>query len=175
MDFIYHQRDIDHRAASSLARYALETDRRCLQFSTLYQIPKDYDGLISGSVETVMAALRRNIAPEYFPDWAYPFAGREISEVLTISDLPKVPSFLKPNDILKRFDGFLWNGTDKLYVCPPFQVQSPVTILSECRYYVTKGEVVASGWYSPTEIDEKPSPPLPVDLSIPITLSLIHI
>lgn len=167
MKFIYHQKNVDSRAGQALARYALETDRRCLLFDSFEDIPTDHAGLISGSVETVQLALNRNFPATYFPTWAKPFAGRNISYVDRISDLPKVPSFLKPSDFLKRFDGFLWDGKSEMIESPPFEVQSPVEILSECRYYVTNGQVVASGWYSPTLIDEIESPALPRDLIIP--------
>lgn len=171
MNFIYHQRDIDTRAGQALARYALETNRRCLLFSNASEVPPDFDGLVSGSVETVQTYLKRTFKPNYFPSWALPFAGRSISYVENLAELPKVPSFLKPSDFLKRFDGFLWNGIDELNEVPPFEVQSPVEVLSECRYYVTSGQVVAKGWYSPTLIDEIESPPLPRDLSIPASWS----
>jgi hypothetical protein len=167
MNLIYHQRDVDSRAGQALARYALETNRRCILFSDASEIPNDYEGLVSGSVETVQTILKRKVKPDYLPSWALPFAGRKISYVKNLADLPKVPSFLKPSDLLKRFDGFLWNGIDELNEVPPFEVQSPVEIISECRYYVTLGRVVSKGWYSPTLIDEIDSPDLPRALSIP--------
>lgn len=165
MDFIYHQKDVDTRAASALSRYALETNRRCKLFSSFDEIPSDYDGLISGTVETIELALGP-LVPKYFPDWTFPFIGRAVSYVNS-KDLLKPPCFLKPSDRFKRFDGFVWDGVWSLLPAPPFEVQDVIHVISECRYYVTNGEVVVNGWYSPTLENEIESPELPAGLEIP--------
>jgi len=175
MDFIYHQKGTDARSGQALARYALETNRRCLLFSNLSEIPEGFDGLISGSVETIQKALHRHFRPDYFPEFTKDFIGRKVFSALNDLYLPSEPCFLKPLDSYKRFDAFRYDGKlENLHADaePPFQVQSIIEVISECRYYVTNGKVITKGWYSPHDFAEEiESPPLPAGMRIPKTWS----
>jgi hypothetical protein len=86
--------------------------------------------------------------PDYadnYPSFLKPYLNRD---VFIRDKWPDYKVFIKPSDRLKRFNGFITDGTYKHKKKPPFFISDIVSFKDEWRYYISDGKVVGTGWYA---------------------------
>ena len=99
------------------------------------------------------------------PDYAdnYPmFLKKYLHRNISVStEWPPYPVFIKPSDKLKRFNGFVTDGTYKHKKKPPYFISDIMYFDNEWRYYISHGKVVGTGWYAGKCEDVKQIPDTP--------------
>ncbi len=123
--------------------------------------PISRETITVGSVMFVRSALRRlgvDPAPLDYPTRLTPYLGRKIwqttwSEVRARIDDPGEPVFVKPVEQDKAFTGYVvaafrdlirtakWPGEMKLWA------STPLSFISEWRYFVRQGKIIGVGHY----------------------------
>ncbi len=116
-----------------------------------------------GSVEWVLAVLKAQVVPDYYPDFLQPYLHREVWKAEEWPLGKKV--FIKPADKYKRFTGFITNGGYRKKKNPPYWCSDIVSFQNEWRYYISNGKILASGWYWGDE-NKMPDPPS-LDIDFP--------
>lgn len=116
-----------------------------------------------GTVEWVLNAFGKEVAPDYYPDFLRPYLFRKVWKTDEWPLGSKV--FIKPADKYKRFTGFVTNGGYSKKKRGPYWCSEVVHFKNEWRYYISNGKVVASGWYWGD--DEQSEPPL-LDINFPV-------
>jgi len=124
-------------------------------------VPSDF--IPCGTVEWCLQVLGREVEPDYYPVFLLNHLYRKIWKTEKWPLGKRV--FIKPADKYKRFTGFITKGGYRNKKKPPYWCSDIVSFKNEWRYYVTNGEVVASGWYAGDE-ENMPDPPV-LDLFIP--------
>jgi hypothetical protein len=114
-----------------------------------------------GDIDWCIRSLGHEVKPEYYPVWLSPYLHRKIWEE---DKWPLKKVFVKPSDRYKRFDGFITTGTYKKKKKPPFYCSEIIHFKDEWRYYITKGKVVASGWYMGDEVNTPVAPTLGISI-----------
>lgn len=124
--------------------------------------PENY--IPSGSVEWCSLIFKKNIIPEYYPNWLDNYLYRKVwksNEWILGKKL-----FVKPADRYKRFSGFITHGTYSKKKKPPFWYSDIVYFINEWRYYISNGKILCGEWYWGDEINT-PEAPLLNNLKIP--------
>ncbi|MCK9576948.1 MAG: ATP-grasp domain-containing protein [Clostridia bacterium] len=154
----------------------IDTEEKCVHlYAMKHHIPYKYFGnykdvpdgwLPVGTIEWFLKCTGLDIKasgnnPDYadnYPSFLKPYLNRN----LFISDKwPDYKVFIKPADKLKRFNGFVTDGTYKHKKKPPFFISDIVSFKDEWRYYISNGKVVGIGWYageSETSMEEPVAP-----------------
>lgn len=128
------------------------------------------DSLFIGTVEWIESIFEVQPKPDYFPVWLKEFYSPKIYEVSSADIIESYPCFLKPADRYKRFDSYrayskqqASKETGPFVVCPLYE--GP--FLSEWRYYISNGKVVAAEWYKGVDDVETVPPNMEEDVEIP--------
>lgn len=121
-----------------------------------------------GSVEFCEAWLQKPPAPDFYPEFLWPWLHRQIVKLYVVPGVQKElwkPQFAKSGDRYKATDAVvlperhvITNLTEKTQL---WYLSDVVEFRQEWRYYVADGQVLATGWYSGTD-DDEPAPELPV-------------
>lgn len=109
------------------------------------------DAIPVGNVPWVSEVLGRNVTPDYYPDFLQSWIHRKIWQAQKWPHFHRV--FVKPADCHKRFTGFVTNGTWKGRKRGPLWCSEVVQFVSEWRYYVANGRVIAAKWGSGVECE----------------------
>lgn len=105
-------------------------------------------------VEEVLGGVE---VPDYYPAFLEGWLHRKLWRQ---DDWPHHRCFVKPADRHKRFTGFVTRGGWKGRKRGPLWVSEIVAFVSEWRYYVAYGKVLAAKWGSGVESEP---PALPID------------
>ena len=109
-----------------------------------------------GDVRFVEEIIGDHVEPNYFPDFL--FETDAVKRHIWATKMPE-KGFVKPLFRYKTFTGYLWDGSEETKPTGgPFLMSREETFYDEWRYYVTKGQIVLSGWYSGDEVNT-PEPP----------------
>ena len=120
-------------------------------FDEASQVPKGW--IPCGSVRFCEGVLGRHLKPDYLPVHLL----GSVSRALWIAgDIPDEDCFVKPLDQYKRFTGCHAKEAVAHGFIGPFFCSSTVQIENEWRYYITRGKVVAAGWYAGKDENEPP-------------------
>ena len=111
-------------------------------FGAARDVPADWTPC--GSVEWVCQVLGRELTPEYYPDFLSSWLHRRVWRQ---DQWPVAPSFCKPADRFKRFNGFVFNG-DAPFESGPLWCSELVSFRDEWRFYVARGQLLAAHWYA---------------------------
>lgn len=128
------------------------------------------ESLFIGSVEWIELIFEIQPKPDYFPVWAKDFYSPKIYEASSVDKIEDYPCFLKPADRYKRFDSYPAYSKSQAskengpyIVCPLYD--GP--FLSEWRYYIADGKVLAAEWYKGMDDVETEPPNLEENIKIP--------
>lgn len=117
----------------------------------------------SGSVEWCLESLKKDVIPNYYPEWLSDHLYRKVWKTDKWPLGKKV--FIKPADKYKRFNGFKTIGTYKKKKKSPFWCSDIINFADEWRYYISKGKILTGEWYYGDEINTPDAPEL--DINIP--------
>lgn len=131
-------------------------------FNNKNQVPEKF--IPVGSVEWCSSFIKKEITPDYYPEFLNNFLFRKVYKTNEWPLGKKI--FIKPADKYKRFTGFVTNGGYKGKKRPPYWCSEVINIKNEWRYYVANGEILAGEWYNGDEINT-PDAPILKNINIP--------
>lgn len=145
--------------ANAIAIHCLMNNISLIKMDKTTKCPEDL--IPCGDINWCMLSLGREVTPDYYPGWLTPYLYRKVWRE---DKWPLKKVFIKPSDKYKRFDGFIATGTYKKKKSPPFYCSEITHFQNEWRYYITKGKVVASGWYLGDEVNTPEAPILNINI-----------
>lgn len=113
-------------------------------------------------VDFAIKILGYNPKPDYYPDFCKDYLYRKVwneNNWILGKNL-----FVKPADKYKRFTGFVTSGTYKKKKKGELIWSELINFKNEWRYYITGGEVKASGWYWGDQENTPDAPELKIDI-----------
>lgn len=131
-----------------------------VMINDINKIPEDH--IPVGSVEYCLKALKKNVTPDYYPEFLKKHLYRNVYQTNTWPLGSKV--FIKPADKYKRFTGFVTNGGYKKKKRGPYWCSDVVKFDNEWRYYVANGSILTGEWYYGDEINTPNAPTLNIDI-----------
>src|SRR5574344_853229 len=139
--------------------YALKNDIPYRYFDSVTNIPKDW--IPVGTIDWFLGytKLKEDIFKESYPSFLSHTLKRN---VWLSSTLPNAPSFIKPADKLKRFNGtVISKHLIKQQKKGPYICSDIVHFTNECRYYIDDGQILGSSWYTGEAENDMIEPPAP--------------
>jgi hypothetical protein len=139
--------------------YALKNKISYKYFNKAEDVPPNW--IPVGTVDWFLncTKIKINTIEENYPNFLHSYLNRKI----WLQDMwPLKKVFIKPADSLKRFSGFVTNGTYKHKKKPPYICSEVLDFKDEWRYYVDNGKIIASSWYAGINEIVKEAPSLTI-------------